>query len=316
MKFDKDLVVKHHFWLLLLISFPIAFVGILLLMTTVSAQITKQKDVLNTSLKSLSNVPTTFNQNKIDARVKDAELALSKQNTVWGDAYKVQAPLFTWPKRVEDRFSFQNGLFANEIQILKMPEKQADWPEDKEYLLHGVFDRLDQNQLSLKDRNGKKVIIQRTPDVKITDPDQAAAALLFSDLKKFEGKLYAVTYQRGKYFNDRLTDSEQVEFARSYKPQQIHDLLKIVDPMDKRGNGVVQLYGWSYDPDSYPLPGMRFLNYVSADWDTNKDISQEAWIAQEDLWIQTEIFRLIRAANDSIGQFVRVDKGKPASTLR
>lgn len=36
-------------------------------------------------------------------------------------------------------------------------------------------------------------------------------------------------------------------------------------------------------------------------WKANHDISEEAWLAQENLWIQKEFYRLIRMANDYVG---------------
>jgi hypothetical protein len=88
--------------------------------------------------------------------------------------------------------------------------------------------------------------------------------------------------------------------------------------------GVVQLRsaaGWIFKPTSdqdpqeiaekdiddwIPPEGSRFLRFVRKPWDIRSDISTEAWIAQEDLWIQNEIYRMVRVANDSVSVFERV----------
>jgi hypothetical protein len=67
-----------------------------------------------------------------------------------------------------------------------------------------------------------------------------------------------------------------------------------------------------------PTPGMgagtgkgRFFFWVPK-WDRqNHDISEEAWIAQEDLWIYRELFRLVKKANDYVANFVR-SRTRPA----
>jgi hypothetical protein len=72
--------------------------------------------------------------------------------------------------------------------------------------------------------------------------------------------------------------------------------------VDRQGNGVVQLKGWLYDPDDFPPPQSPFLTYVYDDWKRAAAIHREAWLAQEDLWIQKEIYRLIRQANDYVAR--------------
>ena len=69
-----------------------------------------------------------------------------------------------------------------------------------------------------------------------------------------------------------------------------------------KGDGVVQWGNWRYDKDK--LPGKSsFLYYLDKPFNTEEDFSEEIWIAQEDLWIQNEIYSLIRKANDSISVF-------------
>jgi hypothetical protein len=127
----------------------------------------------------------------------------------------------------------------------------------------------------------------------------------FRDLDN--GDRVNVTYLRSKYFFDPLTDTEQDKFVESYH-SQIPDFLKQVDPVNIRGEGVVQLGHWPYTTSKegiiLPPAGAPFFRYV-ADWkkEQKDDISDEAWMAQEDLWIQREIYRIIREANDSVSIF-------------
>jgi hypothetical protein len=70
----------------------------------------------------------------------------------------------------------------------------------------------------------------------------------------------------------------------------------------------VQLKGWLYSPDSLPdeaanAADLRFINYVKVKWDNGIDFSKGAWIAQEDLWIQKEIYRIIGETNNTVSLF-------------
>src|SRR5262249_8960435 len=54
----------------------------------------------------------------------------------------------------------------------------------------------------------------------------------------------------------------------------------------------------------YPPASAPFFHYVAKPWIIqDHDISDEAWMAQEDLWLQREIYRIIREANDSVSTF-------------
>jgi hypothetical protein len=141
---------------------------------------------------------------------------------------------------------------------------------------------------------------------------------VFSDLHEPDEKdktedVVTITYQVGKYFGDPLTEREAQSFVANYA-SQLHDVLKVLDPASPTG-GVVQLREsapsgspkdarpWKYSETKLPPVGAPFFSFVRK-WElTSKDISKEAWTAQEDLWIQRELFRLIRKANDAVATF-------------
>src|SRR5262249_43229593 len=89
--------------------------------------------------------------------------------------------------------------------------------------------------------------------------------------------------------------------------QQNHDVLRIVEPLDEKGNGVVQLRDWLYRSDSLPdeqeKKDVKFIRYVAQDWLVKTEVSKEAWIAQENIWIQREIYQIIKRSNDDISKF-------------
>ncbi len=126
------------------------------------------------------------------------------------------------------------------------------------------------------------------------------------------GDQVAVAFHQGKYFAEPLTDRElQIYTGSNVYLSQIDRLLTQVEPMTAKGEGVVQLRttggtNWYYKKGDLPpsRDDQRFLVYLNEGWkDATGEISEEAWIAQEDLWVQSEIYRLIRMANDNVSKF-------------
>ena len=51
MKFDKDLIVKHRFWILLAATLPLVVFAIFVLATAVGAEIDKERQRLESAYK-------------------------------------------------------------------------------------------------------------------------------------------------------------------------------------------------------------------------------------------------------------------------
>ncbi len=318
MKFNKDTLVKHRFWAMLAVSVPLTIAGVALLMTVVSSQINKDRESLTALAKELSNLPATIHgPQTIQVMGDKAKEIGGQESVVWGDAFKAQEPLYRWADEMEQRFEFQGGRFANDIQVGKMVADRKEWPADKEQpkddvnVMLGTVENVNKDELILRDRDNKLVKFYRTAKVNVAINEEAGKkSVFFASLLDQKGQLLTVSYQRSKYFNDPLTDSEQTEFGRSYLGQ-IPGLVDSVDPLHeiKADNGdmvlagVVQFPGYFHKKEGRPEASSKFLKFVDQPWKDANDISEEAWLAQEDIWVQREIYRLIREANDSIGRF-------------
>src|SRR5262249_41034802 len=154
-----------------------------------------------------------------------------------------------------------------------------------------------------KDKKAKKYTFHRTAKENIVVDGKPS-----SDPPNLKGQVVGVIYEQGKYFGDPLTLAEQKLFAETYKDSvtykdQLHDILLQVQPMTGKGEGVVQLRGWPYSTKEEIPKGNRFFHFLANQWDQSKDISEEAWIAQEDLWIQGEVYRMVRLANNYVSDF-------------
>jgi hypothetical protein len=81
-----------------------------------------------------------------------------------------------------------------------------------------------------------------------------------------------------------------------YYQDQFPPILDIVQPVNSKGEGVVQVPGtWE-----------QFLKYVQ-NWPKLPPTSEDLWLAQEDLWMQRELLRIVREANDSVATLRKID---------
>ncbi len=334
MKIDKDVLLKYHFWILVALALPFALVAILLLVTSVGATIDARRKELQKELSAVSGAKDPKTPDEIEKKRLEADFLEGKQTEAWDKAFKAQESLFRWPRRMERDYHISDGLFANEIELQKVPADKAGWPDgkDKKDMLYGTLVDANENGFKIQDKDGKQHQVYYTPRVmregmKVKEPENPDKAVInYNQMHLQKDKLIAVNYQRALYFNDRLTPNQQLEYAKTYL-SQVPPILLQVDPVhletDDKGKqvvtGVVQFKGWAFDAGEYradydeipakkkdaliPPAGSKFLRCKFDDWDTNNDISDEAWIAQEDLWIQNEVYRLVRAANDSIAAF-------------
>jgi hypothetical protein len=312
-KFDKDMLIKHRFWLLLAATIPMVLAAIFVLITSVSAEIDAQRKNVEQTEKTLGSVSQVVGPKENDDLKEHAKKHKESETVVHQKAFVAQEIIMSWPKAVEDKFNFRNGLFAIEIKVLDgaSKPKDAEWPADDEHLLHGNVTEREEHYMTVTDKDGKEATFYQTALLKVlkNDRKENEGESRFGDI--IIGNFVAITYYKSKYFYDEFTHLEQFEYSRSYL-SQIHPILKIVDPVDEKGNGVVQLKGWLYNPNDMP-PNRSFLTFVDKDWDTNAPIYAEAWLAQEDLWIQKELYSLVRAANDSAAKctYGLPDKAKP-----
>lgn len=312
MKVDKDLLIKHHFWIMLGVAVPLALVAILMLMTAVSASIASQRKSLEDEIKKVKGTNVDKNDEFVSLEEKLAAKKKEQEGEVHALAYNAQKSISTWPDLIEKTFNFRDGLFATEVAVHNAPP--AGWPaegpkDDPNRLVHGIVKDIEQDFMIVQTADKKDQRFQRHKHTKAVLVDNGNAAGHFLDISK--GTWVAVQFYRSKYFNDPLTPNEQTEYDKCYH-SQIAPIIEQVMPMNNKGEGVVQLKSWAWEKDLLPPPGSPFFIYKPGQWNLNIDISEETWLAQEDLWIQRELYRLIRLANDYVSLFKR-DEGTNGS---
>jgi hypothetical protein len=101
------------------------------------------------------------------------------------------------------------------------------------------------------------------------------------------------------YFGDRIDSRLRADYTKDDQyASQIDPIVEIVQPVNSRGEGAVQCGGtgtWA-----------TFLQ--TADWSSDPTPSaEEIWLAQENLWVQRELLRVVREANDSVARLKKLD---------
>jgi hypothetical protein len=341
MKFDKEFLIKHLFWVLSGVAVILAFVSLLYLKFPVYSKITKaEKDIVD-KLKKLQSPIAIKGPEVVKEAERKAQVQRDLRTVVWQQAAAGQANLMTWPKGFEERYHYSTGLFAMAIKADPRSTTPADAPkaespkgeqekkpeEEASGTFEGLIRNIDENVITVVGNNNQVKEFLRTARIKITltDDKQTNAEVFWRDIGEARDRIkVTVTWQRGKYFGDDITDVERDRFADTYA-EQLPDIVKQVDPYTDKGGGVVQLKGWLYSETSDPVrkvpllnlpPGsnVSFLNYVDkrgdprathGHWitDRNPDMYKEIWTAQEDLWIQRELYKLIAKANNYISLF-------------
>jgi hypothetical protein len=324
MKFDKDTLLKQRFWLLLALGVPLIVGAFFTLMTSVRGDINKMRSALESDLKNASPAGDIQNQKSVKYMKDKAEDMAKEEETVWARAYDEQKELYTWPKELEKDFHFTDGRFATDIKAERGKNTPPSGKNDdshfygtikvarQDYIeVEGIVEQesktkgIGEKEAKTKgtvQKESKIITFFKTKKIKVTIDSKD------TDFARLEPKdQVAITYLKGKYFFDPLTDSEQDSYAAVYK-NQFQEIFEQVDPVHvdkKKGilQGVVQFPNWVYKEGDELPPNAQFFRHVAKKWDINQDFSNEAWMAQEDLWVQREIYRIVREANDAVSKF-------------
>jgi hypothetical protein len=309
MKMDKDTLLKQRFWVTLCVSLPLLLVGIIWLSFIIPSSISAERKKADEKHKSVQSAAKSVkNTGEVAAVERVAKLFKDKEDVVWIKAYEAQIPLFTWPKNFEKIFHFQDGYFPTEVKVKGKDEQEPTEAEPGKF--HGVTTRVDRDFIDVRGKKGS-MTFRATPDVKV---------LIGTDEKTWgdirQGVPVVVTYIQGRYFGDKLTNTELTRYSKEYEPQ-LAEIFNILDPIRRDGRGALQ-FGDGFvqsDKVQYPEAVTRYFRYVK-DWDPETVKSEEPWLAQEDLWVQREIYRLIRQANDYVANFTPELTGSEVHVLK
>jgi hypothetical protein len=337
MKLDKDFLIKQKFWVVLSGGLFLTLLAIFFLVVIAPGTIGKVRKKVEEEWGKVKGAKDVKNPEYIKVVEKTFESEKGNETLAWGRGYRSQLGFQSWPREFEDKFEFENGLFATEIAVQANADLAAQPPDepkqdkeegkkqDKDGKTEGAAEQSAMRKMygKLVEFNSEYIVVEgrgkagskkfhrlRDENMKVSSPEGKEVSL-FPDLAKVKvGSVVAVSYFQGRRFYDPLTGKEQNTFAETYKSQLL-PILKEAGPLNEMDQVLVQFpnYTWGKEP---PLAEAPFFRHVK-EWDIQgKDpasISEEIWLAQEDLWIQREMFRIVKKANDSVANFEPVIAG-------
>jgi hypothetical protein len=312
MKLDKDTLIKQRFWVVLVACLPLVLLALIMLLTTVPAGIAQQLKAVKDKQAGFK-VGDVKTPNWVDWATTVAEKYKKQETVVWDKSFGEQKFLMTWPEAFEAEFHFTDGLFANEVKVdlREAPKdapkeeapKEAEAPKLPDNQFQGKIEDLKGGTFTVRGPKNAQRKFYKTEKIKVVlegGPGDNKREPGFEDLAK--GQRVLVTFTRGKYFGEDMTNEERTKFQFTYKDQLREDFEQ-VDPLKPNGEGVMQFKDWHWKEDEpYPALPTEFFHYVKQPWDP-PPTSEECWLAQEELWVQRELYRLIRSANDFVSQF-------------
>jgi hypothetical protein len=113
--FDKDLLIKHRFWILLGVGILLILVAMIMLPSSVGSTVEAKIKDFDNQVKTLKGISNPKNQSFVDAYQKQDEKVESKKNVVWGEAWKTQADMMTWPGELQEKFAKLYPYFGDRI---------------------------------------------------------------------------------------------------------------------------------------------------------------------------------------------------------
>src|SRR5262249_12261765 len=104
-QFDKELLIKHHFWILLGTTVLLLLIVLPILSSSVGAQIEKEEGAFKGKKETLKGLRDFKNGKWVTAFEKQDGIVLEKQKDVWGESWEVQKDMMTWPADIEEKYS-------------------------------------------------------------------------------------------------------------------------------------------------------------------------------------------------------------------
>src|SRR5215468_9585476 len=101
-KFDKDMILKHRFWVMLGVAVLLVLVGMAILEFPDSEAVEK----LKAEYGAIKGVKPTANPATIKVAKEGADELRGLESAVWKDCYVPQAPYYVWAKEVEEEYGF------------------------------------------------------------------------------------------------------------------------------------------------------------------------------------------------------------------
>ena len=118
MKMNKDQLLKHKFWVLLLVAVPLILAGQFIILVVVAGDIDKDKKDLLGLIDKAKKEAGPFYSDEDTKKQLDKAAELQKQEfDVWGKVFAKQVRE-SWPKNMERKYPIYTGKFLRKLKFL------------------------------------------------------------------------------------------------------------------------------------------------------------------------------------------------------
>ena len=97
MKLDKETIVKQRFWFLLGSFVPLALIVWIMLITSVSGTVAKERKEVDDSKKAIDGIKDPKNDEFVKLLREKQEKLQKQKEKVWEKAWATQVGIMTWP---------------------------------------------------------------------------------------------------------------------------------------------------------------------------------------------------------------------------
>jgi hypothetical protein len=117
-KIDKEVLIKHHFWILTGLCVLLVLIPLLCLVGGVSGTVTKETEVMVASKKKAQSISSSEQKNGkwVDAYKKQDDIVDGRRIVVWKQAWQTQRDFMTWPEGLLAEYpAFRTKQFGDPI---------------------------------------------------------------------------------------------------------------------------------------------------------------------------------------------------------
>jgi hypothetical protein len=117
-KIDKEVLIKHHFWILTGLCVLLVLIPLVCLVGGVSGTVTKEAEVMAASKKKAQSISSSEQKNGkwVDAYKKQDDIVDSRRMVVWKQAWQTQRDFMTWPEGLLSEYpAFRTKQFGDPI---------------------------------------------------------------------------------------------------------------------------------------------------------------------------------------------------------
>src|SRR5437660_3044249 len=116
-KIDKEVLIKHHFWILTGLCVILVLIPILCLWFGVNDTVAAEEKKLTEAKNKAKGITNPKNEKHVEAYKKQDGYVEKKQTEVWKQASETQMDLMTWPEALVNQFpSFKTKYFGDPIE--------------------------------------------------------------------------------------------------------------------------------------------------------------------------------------------------------